>query len=134
MSTETLHQILTALLTVGCAPLIKWIVDQVKEEFNPSPRTTRRLAYLYAAIVPSIVYGLLAVIQGLYEWPAHLLAVIGAFTGATFIHGEQDLPNGAQVAAARRLDAIMAVPTAVSVKVLEDGGVIVAPPTEEGGE
>lgn len=116
MSTETLHQLLTALLTVGCAPLITWLMDQLKQEFTPSPKTARRLTLLLSVVAPSIVYGLLAAIQGLYEWPAHLLAIVGAFTGSTMIHGEKTLPTGAE----QRVDELLAVPDAIAASKLDE--------------
>ena len=120
MSNEVLHQVLTGLIAVGCAPLIKGLLDRIKEEVEPSPKTTRRLAYLLSVVAPSVVYLLLATLQGVYEWPAHLLAVIGAFTGSQIWHGERELPSGAEVRVGRMLEDDNTASSAPTV-VFEDG-------------
>jgi len=107
-----LEQILTGLIAVGCVPLISFAMEKIKEEFEPSPKTTRRISYLVALVIPSIVYGLLALTKMEYEWTAHLMAVIGAWTGSQVLHGETKLKTGKEVKEAKRLDDFHRMPLA----------------------
>lgn len=96
---ETLVLILKYLLGPGSGLAVKWVVDKLKEEFNPSPKTTRRLTYLVSGLVPTVVYLLLAWLTGAYEPATHILAIFAAFGISQVWHGEQSLPSGKEVKA-----------------------------------
>ncbi len=100
-SNETLTAILMALLVAGCGVPIKFVMDQIikwrAEDNKPiSSKTKRRVTLLLGLIIPSIIYGVVVALGNEYGVAAHILYMVGGFTSATALHGEIELPTGAE--------------------------------------
>lgn len=102
MDDQTMAATITGLLASGCGAAIKVLLDQIirwkAEDGAPiSSKTRRRLILLLAALVPSLLYGFMVYMA----WVEYGIAAHVAYTGLALftsqaIHGEQDLPNGAE--------------------------------------
>lgn len=103
MDNEALKLMVFAILSAGSGALIQLILGEFikwrEEDKKPiSPKTKRRLSLLFAALVPSALYGF-AVLVGwtVYDVATHLAYIVAAFTAQQAVHGETKLPSGADL-------------------------------------
>lgn len=103
MTPEMLRVLINTALAAGCGGLITWLMDQIKkwrEEDGKlvSPKTARRVVLLLCAVVPTALYVFTALVGWqAYDFVMNAAYVVTAFTSSTMIHGETQLPNGAEV-------------------------------------
>jgi hypothetical protein len=118
---ETLKWLVGPGAGVAVKAVMDWLIRELSDDDKrPSPKTARRLTYLVSFVVPSAAYMLLAWITGEYRIEQHVMAILAAFGVATGMHGERNLPNGAEVEAKKRQEEFNRMPLAgVDTKPLE---------------
>jgi hypothetical protein len=96
MDNQVLVQFITTTIASGSGavllPVLNFIAKWRAEDDNPlSPKEKRRLSIALCVVVPTLLYVLLCVIMGGYDWTLNLLAVGLAYIANQGTHGEIEL-------------------------------------------
>lgn len=118
---EAFIQVLNYALGPGAGVVVKrvldWLIGEIEDPDTVppkkvSPRTKRRLSYVVTIVVPSVLYGLLALSTWQWNWAAFAMNILSAFAVSQVVHGEQNLQTGAQMRAEEKLEEFKRMPMA----------------------